>query len=80
MKSDPQGPEGDAGVQPIIYMIRHGEKPAKDDENQDGLSKEGQERAEGLVKVFGNGSGYDIKYILAEHPKKGQFMSISFPS
>jgi hypothetical protein len=74
MKSDPQAPDGNAAVKPVIFMIRHGEKPAKDAEDQEGLSEEGKKRAEGLVEVFGNSSGYNIKYILAEHPKRGQFM------
>ena len=56
-------------------MIRHGEKPPKeaDGKDADGLSTQGLERAQGLRKVFGEGSAYDIRYILAEHPKKGSF-------
>ena len=49
-------------------MIRHGEKPPK---GADGLSAEGVARAQGLRKVFGASSSYDIRYILAEEPKKG---------
>jgi hypothetical protein len=53
-------------------MIRHGEKPPKvDGKDQEGLSAQGVDRAQGLQKVFGKDSGYDIQYILAEHPKKG---------
>ncbi|KAI9857118.1 MAG: hypothetical protein M1813_008609 [Trichoglossum hirsutum] len=53
-------------------MIRHGEKPPKDDNGDDvnGLSAAGLSRAQGLVEVFGSASPYDIRYILAEHPKK----------
>lgn len=53
-------------------MIRHGEKPPKvDGKDQEGLSAQGLDRAQGLRKVFSKDSGYDIQYILAEHPKKG---------
>lgn len=59
--------------EPIIYLIRHGEKPPKiDGKDQDGLSAQGLVRASGLVKVFGNDSLFDIGYILAQHPQKGQ--------
>ncbi|KAI9763552.1 MAG: hypothetical protein M1839_006378 [Geoglossum umbratile] len=53
-------------------MIRHGEKPPKDDDGNDvdGLSTQGLDRAQALVKVFGQASEYNIHYILAEHPKK----------
>lgn len=60
---------------PTLYLIRHGEKPPKlpngDDAN--GLSTQGLERAQGLRKVFGDGSVYSIGCIIAEHPKKGSF-------
>jgi hypothetical protein len=67
---------------PIIYLIRHGEKPPKnpDGSDADGLSAEGVERAQGLRQVFGADSPYDIKYIIAEHPKKGMYSSNSFLS
>jgi len=57
---------------PIIYLIRHGEKPPKlpDGKDPDGLSAQGLERAQGLRKVFGKESPYNIGYIIAEHPKK----------
>ncbi|CZR55841.1 related to phosphoglycerate mutase family protein [Phialocephala subalpina] len=57
---------------PIIYLIRHGEKPPKlpDGEDANGLSAQGLERAQGLRKVFGKDSIYDIQHIIAEHPKK----------
>lgn len=56
---------------PIIYMIRHGEKPPKlpNGEDADGLSAQGVTRAQGLRQVFGANSQYNIGYILAEHPK-----------
>jgi hypothetical protein len=59
---------------PIIYMIRHGEKPPKlpNGDDADGLSAQGLERAQGLRQVFSKSSSYNIGYILAEHPKKGR--------
>jgi hypothetical protein len=57
-----------------MYLIRHGEKPEKGAKDDDGLSNDGEKRAEGLVAVFGKDSGYNIQYILAEHPKKGQLV------
>lgn len=55
--------------QAIVYLIRHGEKPEPE---ADGLSAKGLMRAEALPGVFGSQSSYNIRYILAEHPKKGQ--------
>ncbi|KAI5115290.1 hypothetical protein M0805_005008, partial [Coniferiporia weirii] len=49
-----------------VYLIRHGEKPS---DGSDGLSAQGEQRAECLVNVFSASSDYDIGYILAEHPK-----------
>lgn len=49
-------------------MIRHGEKP---DDGANNLSAEGEARAQRLRQVFGKESGYNIGYIVAEHPKKG---------
>jgi hypothetical protein len=65
--------EGYLQPYPIIYLIRHGEKPSKDAEGKDsdGLSAEGIKRAQAFVKTFGPDSEYNIKYILAQHPKKG---------
>jgi hypothetical protein len=59
---------------PIIYLIRHGEKGAKlpNGKDPDGLDAQGLSRAEGLPKVFGSSSGYNVSYILAEHPKSGR--------
>ncbi|KAK3939374.1 hypothetical protein QBC46DRAFT_150231 [Diplogelasinospora grovesii] len=56
---------------PVIYMIRHGEKDPKlpDGKDPDGLSAQGVQRSQYLPHVFGKDSGYDIGYILAEHPK-----------
>lgn len=63
---------------PIIYLIRHGEKPPKiNDKDQDGLSAQGLARASGLVKVFDKDSLFDIGYILAQHPEKGKGISNS---
>jgi len=57
---------------PVVYLIRHGEKPPKlaDGQDADGLSTLGVERSQALVGVFGSGSKYDIGYIIAQHPKK----------
>jgi hypothetical protein len=52
-----------------VYLIRHGEKPS---DGSNGLSSQGQKRAQCLRNVFGASSGYDIGYILAEKPKKGE--------
>ncbi|KAF4454164.1 hypothetical protein F53441_3299 [Fusarium austroafricanum] len=56
-------------TKPTIFMIRHGEKPPKiDGKDQDGLSAQGQLRANDLRTVFGKESRYDIGFIMAEHP------------
>lgn len=57
-----------------IYLIRHGEKPPKleNGEDQIGLSPEGKIRAQGLVKVFGKKSGYNIGCIYAQQYKPGE--------
>jgi hypothetical protein len=57
---------------PTIYLIRHGEKP---DGDADGLSTKGVTRAQYLPLVFGPTSKYDIKYIMAEQPHKGESLS-----
>ncbi|KIJ42126.1 hypothetical protein M422DRAFT_60383 [Sphaerobolus stellatus SS14] len=49
-----------------VYIIRHGEKP---DDNGQGLSPQGEERAQCLTGVFGPSSPFDIGYILAEQPQ-----------
>ncbi|KIW34752.1 uncharacterized protein PV07_01510 [Cladophialophora immunda] len=56
---------------PILYLIRHGEKPPKEADGDDspGLATQGIERAQGLVQVFGRSSPYDIGYIIAQKPK-----------
>jgi len=58
---------------PIVYLIRHGEKPPKlpDGKDPDGLDALGVERSQALVQVFGRDSKYNIGYIVAQHPKKG---------
>ncbi|KAJ6153632.1 hypothetical protein N7470_006591 [Penicillium chermesinum] len=54
-----------AVADPTVYLIRHGEKP----DSGNGLSSQGEERAQCLVNVFGASSSYDIGYILAEKPE-----------
>ena len=49
-----------------VYLIRHGEKPS---DGSDGLSAQGQQRAQCLRNVFGASSQYNIGYIIAEQPK-----------
>ncbi|THH10438.1 hypothetical protein EW145_g1330 [Phellinidium pouzarii] len=49
-----------------VYLIRHGEKPT---DGSDGLSAQGEERAQCLVNVFGTSSDFNIGYIIAEKPK-----------
>ncbi|KAK6204008.1 hypothetical protein LQW54_008581 [Pestalotiopsis sp. IQ-011] len=51
---------------PTVYLIRHGEKPADDDET--GLSTQGEQRAQCLRSVFGATSSYDIGHIMAQTP------------
>jgi hypothetical protein len=63
--------------QAIVYLIRHGEKPEPE---ADGLSAQGLTRAAALPGVFGPQSSYNIKYILAEHPKKGEFAMSALPN
>ncbi|KIM80195.1 hypothetical protein PILCRDRAFT_9750 [Piloderma croceum F 1598] len=46
-----------------IYLIRHGEKPS---DGSNGLSAQGEERAQCLRNVFAAGSQYDIGYIMAQ--------------
>ena len=64
--------------QAIVYLIRHGEKPPEPE--ADGLSAQGLTRANALPGVFGPQSSYNIKYILAEHPKKGESVMSSLSS
>lgn len=63
-----------AVADPIVYLIRHGEKPAN---GSDGLSAAGLERAQCLKNVFGPSSGYDIGHIMAETPKSSMYRSDS---
>jgi hypothetical protein len=65
------------GKSPILYLIRHGEKPPKLPNGEDdvGLSTQGVTRAQGLVKVFGRTSPYNIGYIIAQKPKKRKLKS-----
>ncbi|EJU06244.1 phosphoglycerate mutase family protein, partial [Dacryopinax primogenitus] len=55
-----------AFAQQYQYLIRHGEKPAN---GSQGLTAQGEERAECLTNVFGPASTYNIGYIMAETPK-----------
>ncbi|RAL15874.1 putative phosphoglycerate mutase family protein [Aspergillus homomorphus CBS 101889] len=57
---------GTALADPIVYLIRHGEKPS---DGGTGLSTLGVERSQCVRNVFGANSGYNIKYIMAETPK-----------
>ena len=70
---DPKSSKHDAHKhRPTIFLIRHGEKPPKiNGKDQDGLSAQGEQRAAGLVNVFGRNSLFDIGYIIAQHPKRG---------
>ncbi|KAI1846252.1 hypothetical protein JX266_007777 [Neoarthrinium moseri] len=61
------GPSTVLAATPTVYFIRHGEKPADDDET--GLSADGEKRAQCLRSVFGASSGYDIGHIMAQTPK-----------
>ncbi|KAJ5444397.1 uncharacterized protein N7458_008269 [Penicillium daleae] len=54
-------------------MIRHGEKPG---DRANNLSAQGEERTQRLRNAFRKESGFDISYIITEHPKKG--LSYSF--
>lgn len=63
-----------AAAKPTVYLIRHGEKPADDDEV--GLSAQGEQRAQCLRTVFGAASKYNIGYILAQTPKDGELYGI----
>ncbi|KAJ5118346.1 hypothetical protein N7448_010057 [Penicillium atrosanguineum] len=50
---------------PTVYLIRHGEKP----DSGNGLTAQGEERAQCLRTVFGASSGYNIGHIMAETPE-----------
>lgn len=56
-----------AVCEPIVYMIRHGEKPEDDGV---GLSPEGVQRAQCIRSVFGSGSQYNIGHIMAQEYKE----------
>ncbi|KFG79890.1 putative phosphoglycerate mutase family protein [Metarhizium anisopliae] len=55
---------GVVAAEPMVFLIRHGEKPADDDEP--GLSTKGQQRAQCLRNVFGAGSNYHVGHIMAQ--------------
>ncbi|KAJ5677656.1 uncharacterized protein N7477_003289 [Penicillium maclennaniae] len=52
-----------ARAPPVVYLIRHGEKPADPDDH--GLTPDGWRRAECLRHVFGADSEYNIGHIMA---------------
>lgn len=52
-----------------VYFIRHGEKP----DDGDGLSAEGEQRAQCLRTVFGASSSYNIGHIMAQTPQSGEY-------
>jgi hypothetical protein len=58
-----------ADQHPIVYFIRPGEKP----DTGDGLSPQGQQRAQCLKNVFGPESSYDIGHIMAQQPQSGTY-------
>lgn len=58
-----------AMAQATVYLIRHGEKPA---DGSNGLSAQGEQRAQCVKNVFGSSSNYNIGYIIAEQPKNGK--------
>ncbi|KAJ5824747.1 hypothetical protein N7447_007087 [Penicillium robsamsonii] len=51
---------------PIVYFIRHGEKP---EDGGNGLNANGLERAQCIREVFGKNSEYKITHIMAQTPK-----------
>lgn len=56
---------------PTVYLIRHGEKPV---DGGNGLNAQGEQRAQCLRKVFGPDSGFNIGKIIAQKPKKSQYL------
>lgn len=62
-----------ATCKPTIYMIRHGEKP---DDGSNGLSPEGEQRADCIRGVFGASSQYNIGKIMAQEYKEGMFIQL----
>ena len=54
-----------AFAKPTVYLIRHGEKPP----SGNGLSVQGEQRAQCLRTVFGATSQYQIGHIMAQTPK-----------
>ncbi|OAA33337.1 hypothetical protein AAL_00802 [Moelleriella libera RCEF 2490] len=53
-------------AKPLVYFIRHGEKPGGD---TNGLSAQGKQRAQCLRSVFGPGSNYRVGKIMAQQYK-----------
>ncbi|QUC23424.1 uncharacterized protein UV8b_07665 [Ustilaginoidea virens] len=54
---------GLAAAKPIVFFIRHGEKPSGD---ENGLSAQGKQRAQCLRNVFAAGTSYNIGKIMAQ--------------
>jgi hypothetical protein len=61
-----------ASATQTVYLIRHGEKPA---DGGDGLTIQGQQRAQCLRTVFGSSSQYNIGKIMAQTPKASSSIS-----
>lgn len=68
---------GVVAAEPMVFLIRHGEKPADDDEP--GLSIKGQQRAQCLRNVFGAGSNYHVGHIMAQAYKPGMHKPAAQP-
>ncbi|EFY89447.1 phosphoglycerate mutase family protein, putative [Metarhizium acridum CQMa 102] len=69
---------GVVAAEPMVFLIRHGEKPADDDEP--GLSTQGKQRAQCLREVFGAGSNYHVGHIMAQAYKPGTHTTAAHPS
>ena len=59
-------------AEPTVYLIRHGEKP---DDDGNGLSTTGEQRAQCLRSVFGTSSDYNIGKIMAMTPKDSKTLT-----
>lgn len=57
-----------------VYLIRHGEKP----DSGNGLTAQGQQRAQCLRNVFGKSSSYNIGKIMAQTPQSGMLFASFF--
>jgi hypothetical protein len=59
-----------SAADPTVYLIRYGEKPS---DGGNGLSSQGEQRAQCLRNVFDASSGYGIGYIMDETPDRGMW-------